>query len=210
MTDFELFLDRALTGDRAAREELLRQLRPLIRALARWKLHCDNEASDLAQEVLFRMDRAFARFRGRSRPQLLAWARIIMENILKDGARRDHARRRPPPAEPLPPDVGAPFEGGPLSGLVRDEEKARLDEALPRLPDHCRPLARQIGVEEMARLAEALPRLPDTYRTVIEARLFDGISCADLARRLGRTPVWVRVTCLRAVEQLRQELGEPL
>jgi RNA polymerase sigma-70 factor (ECF subfamily) len=178
MTAFEPLLDRARAGERAAWEELLRQLRPIIRALARRRVHGDNDASDLAQDVLLRMERAFAKFRGRSIAQLLAWARSIMRRRLVD----DY-RRRTPPAEPLPPDVGAAFESGPLSGMVRSEEMARLAEALPRLPDH--------------------------YRTVIEARLFDGISCADLARRLGRTPVWVRVTCLRAVERLRQELGEP-
>jgi RNA polymerase sigma factor (sigma-70 family) len=124
------------------------------------------------------MDRAFARFRGRSAAQLLAWASVIMSNVLID-----QARVAPPPAGPLPPDLGAAVEGGPLSGLVR--------------------------AEEMARLAEALSRLPEHYRAVIEARLFEGVSCVDLARRLGRTPVWVRVTCLRAVEQLRKELGEP-
>jgi RNA polymerase sigma-70 factor (ECF subfamily) len=205
MTAFEPLLDRARAGERAAWEELLRQLRPIIRALARRRVQSDNDASDLAQDVLLRMNRGFAKFRGCRIAQLLAWARSIMRNRLVE----DY-RRRTPPAEPLPPDVGDSFEGGPLARLVDDEEMARLAEALPRLPDHCGPLARQVGAEEMARLAEALPRLPDTYRTVIEARLFDGISCAALARRLGRTPVWVRVTCLRAVERLRQELGEPL
>jgi RNA polymerase sigma-70 factor (ECF subfamily) len=178
MTAFEPLLDRARAGERAALDELLRQLRPIIRALARRRLHSDNEASDLAHEVLLRMGCAFARFRGRSAAQVLAWARVIMTHVLID-----QARAAPPPPEPLPPDLGAAVEGGPLSGLVR--------------------------AEEMARLAEALERLPEHYRAVIEARLFEGVSCADLARRLGQTAVWVRVTCLRALRQLRKELGEP-
>jgi RNA polymerase sigma factor (sigma-70 family) len=176
MPGFEPLFDRARGGDRAAWEELLQGLRPIIRALARRRLHCDNEASDVAQEVLLRMDRAFDRFRGHSIAQLLAWARVITANALKDLA------GGAPPAEPLPPDLGATVDGGPASGLVR--------------------------AEEMARLAEALPRLPEPYRAVIEARLFQGASCVAIASRLGRTPVWVRVTCLRAVQRLRQELGE--
>jgi RNA polymerase sigma factor (sigma-70 family) len=64
-----------------------------------------------------------------------------------------------------------------------------------------------VSAEEMARLAAALPKLPEHYRAVVEARLFEGVSCAAIARRMGRTPVWVRVTCLRAVRLLRQELG---
>ncbi len=178
MTALEPLLDRAGGGDRTAWEELLHRLRPIIRALARRRLRCDNEASDLAQEVLLRMDRAFGGFRGRSVAQLLAWVRTITANVLTD-----RARGAPPPTEPLPPDLGAAVESGPASGLVR--------------------------AEEMARLAEALPKLPDHYRAVVEARLFEGISCADIARRMRQTPVWVRVTCLRAVKLLRQELGEP-
>ena len=67
MTAFEPLLDRARAGERAALDELLRQLRPIIRALARRRLHSDNEASDLAHEVLLRMGCAFARARSAHR-----------------------------------------------------------------------------------------------------------------------------------------------
>jgi RNA polymerase sigma factor (sigma-70 family) len=177
MTAFETLLDRARSGDLAARQDLLGQVRPVIRAIARWLLHGDNEASDLAQEVLFRMDGGFASFRGRSFRQLMAWARVIGSNILIDRGRKPRL-----PTEPLPPDLGASVDNGPLSDLVR--------------------------AEEMARLAEALKQLPEHYSAVVQARLFEGISCVDIARRMGKTPVWVSVTCLRAVRRLRQELGE--
>jgi RNA polymerase sigma-70 factor (ECF subfamily) len=177
MTSVEPLLDRARDGERAAWEELLGRLRPIIRALARRRLRCDDEASDLAQEVLFRMDRAFAGFRGRSAGQLLAWVRTITANVIIDWM-----RAAPPAAEALPPDLAVAVQSTPASGLLR--------------------------AEEMARLAEALLKLPEHYRAVVEARVFEGASCVDIARRLGQTPVWVRVTCLRAVRLLRQELGE--
>jgi RNA polymerase sigma-70 factor (ECF subfamily) len=176
MTAPESLLDRALAGDSTARDELFGQLRPDIRARAR-QLRCDNEASDIAQEVLFLMARAFAGFRGRSEAQLRAWAWKITENVCIDRHRRDR-----PPAQPLPSDLAAAVQGGPESALVGDEEMERLAKALPKLPAH--------------------------YRAVVEARLFEGMSCAGIARRMGQTPVWVRVTCLRAVRLLRQELGE--
>jgi RNA polymerase sigma-70 factor (ECF subfamily) len=176
MEPLELLLDRARSGDRAAWGQVLARLRPIIWALARRRLRCDHEASDLAQEVLLRMDGGFAKFRGQSLAQLLAWARKITANALFDPG------RRPPPAAPLPPDVAGPREGGPASGLVRAEELARLAEALAKVPEH--------------------------YRAVVEARLFEGLSCAEIARRLGQTAVWVRVTCLRGVRLLREQLGE--
>jgi RNA polymerase sigma-70 factor (ECF subfamily) len=95
----------------------------------------------------------------------------------------DHGRRQPPPAEPLPPDPAGPPAGHPASGLDR--------------------------AEEMVRLAEALKGLKDDQRMVIEARLFDGLACVEIARRLGRTPGWVRITCMRAVEKLREQWGKP-
>jgi RNA polymerase sigma-70 factor (ECF subfamily) len=84
-------------------------------------------------------------------------------------------------------------------------------EALrPEVEDPCGrpPGSRLIDAEEMTRLAAALEDLPEHYRRVIEARLFDGLSCVAVARRLGQTDVWVRVTCKRAVERLHQILRD--
>src|SRR5262245_29602174 len=68
----------------------------------------------------------------------------------------DHAGTRPPATVPLPDldDAGA---GAPGPGVAR--------------------------AEEMTRLAEALELLPADHRLVIEARLFDGLKCVEIARR---------------------------
>ena len=177
MTELEPLLDRARAGDREAREVLLHRLRPIIRALCRRQVHGDADASDLTQDALLRMDRGFARFRGQSVPQLLAWARQITARVIID-----RGRAAPPPAECLPADLQGPATKGPGSELVRLEDGARLAEALTTLPAH--------------------------YRAVIEARLLAGLSCVAIAERMGKKPVWVRVTCKRAVERLRTALGE--
>jgi RNA polymerase sigma-70 factor, ECF subfamily len=93
----------------------------------------------------------------------------------------DHAGSRPPAAVPLSDldDAGAGAPG-------------------PRL----------VHAEEMTRLAGALERLSADHRLVVEARLFDGLKCVEIARRHGRTSEWVRVTCKRAVERLRELLRE--
>jgi RNA polymerase sigma-70 factor (ECF subfamily) len=94
----------------------------------------------------------------------------------------DHGRRRPPTPQPLPPEPVCPRSQPP---------GARLDQA-----------------EEMARLTAALERLKEPQRLVIEARLFDGLQCVEIARRTGQSAEWVRVTCMRAIEQLHKYLGE--
>jgi RNA polymerase sigma factor (sigma-70 family) len=83
-------------------------------------------------------------------------------------------------------------------------EPLALDPGCPRSPS---PAAQLDAVEEMARLTAALERLKEPYRQVIEARLFDGLKCVEVARRLGQSPQWVRVTCLRAIAKLHEELG---
>jgi RNA polymerase sigma-70 factor (ECF subfamily) len=89
--------------------------------------------------------------------------------------------RRPAPAGPLTIEV-------PASG-----------------PDVGTELSR---AEEIARLTAAMESLPEPYRGVAVARLIQQLSCAAIAQQMGRTEVWVRVTCMRAVRRLREELGE--
>jgi DNA-directed RNA polymerase specialized sigma24 family protein len=52
-----------------------------------------------------------------------------------------------------------------------------------------------------------LEQLPRHYRTVIEGRLFDGLSCVEIAQRIHELPGTVRMWCYRAVNELRQRLG---
>jgi RNA polymerase sigma-70 factor (ECF subfamily) len=61
--------------------------------------------------------------------------------------------------------------------------------------------------EHLAELAPALERLPESYRMVLEARFFDGLRFAEIARRTGRSEGALRVLCLRALERLRREMG---
>ena len=93
----------------------------------------------------------------------------------------DWRRKAPPTAKPLPSDL---FDSSSTVGT-------ELAQA-----------------EDMARLTAAVERLPEPYRAVIVARLLQKQSCVDIARHMGRTDVWVRVTCMRALRRLRQELGE--
>jgi len=58
--------------------------------------------------------------------------------------------------------------------------------------------ARQAWVEEM------LTRLPAEYRTVLELRIVQGYSRAEVARRMGRTEDAVRGLQYRALQALRQ------
>jgi RNA polymerase sigma factor (sigma-70 family) len=65
---------------------------------------------------------------------------------------------------------------------------------------------RLTAAEDMVRLAKALEGLRTDYRTVIEARLFEGLSPKEIAQRLGWPAGRVRVFSLRAVKELSARL----
>ena len=55
-------------------------------------------------------------------------------------------------------------------------------------------------------LEEAIAVLPETYRQVILMRYYEGLSCQDVATRLGMPLGTVTKTLSRAYALLRQEL----
>jgi RNA polymerase sigma-70 factor (ECF subfamily) len=171
--DLQLLLDRARAGDRAAWNQLLGALRPLVRGWLRRSVRQDADASDLTNEVQLRMHRGFARFRGETTGQLRAWTWRIALNVLRD---------RRPPTKPAP---------GPLPDTV----------AAPT------PVLPLVDPEEMLRLRQAVQQLPHHHRTVIEGRLFDGLSCVEIAQQMTELPGTVRMWCYRAVKELNKRLG---
>jgi len=174
--------ERSRQGDDAARGELLLCLRAYLKALAHsWlgpELARRLDASSIAQESVVRIEAHWSDLRGRSVPQLLAWARRIAHNVAADRVRRlGNAAAAAEEAGDVPASGAGPFD----------------------------VLA---GEEEAARVAAALEQLSPPRREVIVARLLDGLSFEAVAERMGKQSGAVRVLFLRAVEQLRQILGD--
>jgi RNA polymerase sigma-70 factor (ECF subfamily) len=90
----------------------------------------------------------------------------------------DHRRTTPPSPAQLPDTLAAPT-----------------------------PVAPIVDADDMIRLRKALELLPSHYRTVIEGRLFDRLSCVEIAQRMNALPGTVRMWCYRAVDELKQRLG---
>jgi RNA polymerase sigma-70 factor (ECF subfamily) len=130
--ELDILLDRALTGDGDAWNELLKRLRPIVRAFFRRRVRNNADASDLTQKVQIRMHQKFGQVRVKSVLQLLAWMRKLQAWVLCDFWRRKRL-----PFEPLP-DLSDRNNIQPGSQLIRAEEMANLLEALERLPEHYR------------------------------------------------------------------------
>jgi RNA polymerase sigma-70 factor (ECF subfamily) len=181
-------LAQARAGDRAAFQQLLERLRPYLHLLVRPRLGPDLAArlgsSDLVQESLLHVTQGFNGFHGADVPQFLAWVGQIVARVVASSGRHHAAGKRDRRREAHGPQgIDQAADGG-----TSPEERAARDE-------------------QAARLADALQRLPAAYRDVIQARFFDGLTFAEIAGRCGRNLGAVRVLCLRAVERLRREMG---
>ncbi len=79
-TEKEL-IDRSVRGDRAAQEELVRRLEPLVRSTCRRYLGGGPDVDDAAQEVFLRVFRNLYRWDGR-RP-VYSWVAAIAINLCR-------------------------------------------------------------------------------------------------------------------------------
>jgi len=118
-------IERALGGERAAQEELLRLHYARIHATAFRLLGNPEDAEDLAQECFVRAFHSLAFYRGEG--SFAGWLRRILVHLAQDHFR---ARKQPEPS-PLPLELGG---GREPHRLVEERELRRvLGEALRTL-----------------------------------------------------------------------------
>jgi RNA polymerase sigma-70 factor (ECF subfamily) len=182
-------LSEAQRGNEQALAALLERLRGRVRQRAQGllggRLGARLDGSDVAQEVHLRVWGRFAQFRGNSVPQLLAWVDEIVQSYITDCRRRHGAGKR---------DAGAEVAGADLfPGLAGDGTT---------------PSQGAMRNEQQARLSEAVEHLPEKQRLVFRLRFYEGLPFEEVARRAGVTAGNARVLMLRATERLRDELGE--
>jgi RNA polymerase sigma-70 factor (ECF subfamily) len=182
-------LSKARQGKEGALERLLERLRPWLRQRAEKRLGqglgARLDGSDVVQEVHLRLWDHFDQFRGDTVGQLLAWVDGIVDNCITDCRRRQGAAKR---------NVGVEVAGGDrFPGLAADATT---------------PSQGAMRNEDAARLAEALQHLSETQRLVFRLRFFEGLPFEEVAHRAGVTAANARVLMLRATERLRNELGE--
>jgi RNA polymerase sigma-70 factor (ECF subfamily) len=195
-TDPELLLILAKAGYTRALCRLLDRYRNPLAEQARGhvgrRLRVKLDVEDLLQEVSLEAYRDIGKFRGSTEREFLSWLRKILDTILLNqvrhyfgtGRRNLQKERRLGDAD----DSTAGLEGDPIA------------------PDTS-PSQRALKEERAARLAEAIETLPALYREVIVLRHLEGLSFAEVARRMHRTEDGVKNMWVRALRQLRGLLG---
>ncbi|MGV9994596.1 RNA polymerase sigma factor [Streptomyces sp. NPDC003374] len=145
---------RAATGDAAALEELLREVRPeVLRRCGRF-LPCREDAEEAAQDVLLRLARRIGTFEGRS--GFGTWLHTVVANCCRQKYRelRRRAAERPAAVEPVQ-------WADPRTTSVIAGSRVDLLEALDRLEAEHPHLVAPLVYRDICRLeyAEAAERI---------------------------------------------------
>jgi RNA polymerase sigma factor (sigma-70 family) len=155
-------------------------------------LPTDKNLDDLTQEVLLQVFRDVHEFKVEPGASFSGWVRMIAHRKLNDYWRRTRAKKR---------------GSGKLKHLGDfDETGGRERFADDRFPRQ----SMLVRYEELrTKLVEALAQLSDKHKRVLELRLFQGKSFAEIMPLLGYTKeVTVRSLHMRALQRL-QELMAP-
>jgi RNA polymerase sigma-70 factor (ECF subfamily) len=195
--DYELAgreIEGARAGDAEMLGHLLESCRDYLEAIAGRGLGRDLVpkvgASDLVQETLLGASRDFARFEGRSRDELLAWLRAILQNrlaVIRRHYRGTHKRRVTREVAAGDPTAGGPWE-------------AWRSAATP-------PGTHAERREGEAALRSALGRLSEDHRRVVVWHQYDGLTFEEIGQRLDRSAEAARKLWSRALTRLADELG---
>jgi len=146
--------------------------------------------SDLVQQTFLEAERGFPQFRGETEQELRAWLRRILRSRGGQAVRRYlRAAKRDVRVERSL--AGSTSDGGEMQ-IAGDVET---------------PSRQLAATEEADALTAALARLPEHYRQVIQWRNTERKPFEEIGAMMDRSAEAARKLWVRAVEQLRVELG---
>jgi RNA polymerase sigma-70 factor (ECF subfamily) len=187
--DFENLLGRSRAGDNDARGRVLQQFWQALLHDARRDLPPDLQpkggASDLVQETMLDAHKDFDRFHGYTEGEFFAWLQCLLRHNFANFARayRTHAKRQLKREEPLLAAAGHRLaDESPSEGAIRRESSERFRRAIGQMPGDLRDL--------------------------ITLRFDEGLTYADIGRRLGLTAEAVRKLLIRTLRLLGDELED--
>lgn len=167
----------AARDERPAFATLYRRYVDRVYGYAFYQLGDHHDAEDATERTFMAALRGLPEFEDRG-STFRAWLFRIAHNTVAN-AHRSRSRRR---AEPLPESFERPAPNADPAGLV----------AL---------------ADELHEVRRAIAEMPDDRRQVILLRFVDGLSTAEVADVLDRSPGAVRVLLHRSLRDLAQRLG---
>lgn len=182
----------AKDGDESALEQLCRVYSERVRWIVRLRMGAEIrsklESMDLAQDVFISALRDLGNFTYKSEGDFLLWLSKIAENRIRDNLDRLHANKRDIHKE-VRFDSFRPTTGESFAGAV-----GPIDRTTPSVIMSKR--------EDLTRLARAIDTLKPEYRKVIVLTKIEGLSCKEIADRMGKSADAVRMLVSRAIAAL--------
>jgi RNA polymerase sigma-70 factor, ECF subfamily len=179
--DLEGVVQRAQDNDAEALGEIYRRFVRRVFGLCRYMLGSRENAEDATSEVFMKLQRSIASYDG-SIP-FPRWLLRLASNQCIDVLRR-RARGRKVMAEP--------------------EAGAEVIDAASSEPS---PLGALIGKEERAKVRDAVERLPENYRVPLVLRYYSELTYDEIAHELGLEKNYVAALIFRAKQELRRRLA---
>jgi RNA polymerase sigma-70 factor (ECF subfamily) len=171
-----------MTPQTAAAEPTRRELRSQVLGYVRRRVPSDDDAEDIAQEVMLRIYRHSADLEHEDR--MTAWVYRIATNAIADHFRRPARRELPTGQSTDVPERD--YEPAPAARFEAEPEELRRELAT------C--------------LSPLIKKLSPTYREAIELVEFDGLTQVEAAERLGISNSGAKARVQRARQQLRDQL----
>jgi RNA polymerase sigma-70 factor (ECF subfamily) len=148
--------------------------------------------SDLVQETYLEAHRDLYLYQGRSDGDLKSWLRRILLNNLANLVRRYRGTGKRQLGREVSLDGSSP-EGGKVLSLSNGAKT---------------PSSLAVRTEQTEAVLSALGRLPERDRQVVIWRNQDQCTFEEMGERLGGSPDMARKAWSRAIERLREEVGE--
>jgi len=175
-----------LRGDTSAIGRMTQALRPYLKTVIRNELGGMNvgveDESDIVQQALAQATAGLSGFRGQTISEWSAWLAAIARNEARRSRRYWQADRR---------SVRQQVTG--VTELLENEAAELTSPSTAVSRD-----------EEIARLAQALSKLPEAQRQLIQWRQNENLSHAEIANKLGITVETSRQRCKSAMDALRR------
>jgi RNA polymerase sigma-70 factor (ECF subfamily) len=197
--DTEQLLDLAAAGDPDARGMLLQRHRQRLLALVALRLDrrltARADPSDVVQDSLVEADRRLGDYlRDRPLPFYVWLRQLALERVVDLHRLHLRAQKRSVRREEI------------SVSLLPDESLMQLAERLASPGSS--PEARLQRKDICARVRATLEQMPPRDREVLAMRHLEHLSVCEIAAALGISEGAVKVRHVRALERLRQRLGE--
>jgi RNA polymerase sigma-70 factor (ECF subfamily) len=179
-------VERVQKGDKEAFSLLFEKYRTRLAVIIHYRLGTtlrrDADVDDMLQETLLRAYRDIERFEYKAPGSFMSWLARIADHVIVDAARAQNRKKR-------------------AGEHVRFRSES--NPGGPEPADYHTPSRIFSENEALGKFVQLVGRLPEDYRQVIMLSKVEGLTTAEVARRLDKTNEATSLLLHRAIRRLQ-------